>query len=106
MTDANGRMSVADFEALFAEIDNSGRWGADDSRGTLNLLQPSHVVAAAATVRTGRTVTLSLPLNTVAGPDNPSPAVHYMAIGHEDADHPINSLRSERLGVEDFTTFV
>ena len=29
-----------------------------------------------------------------------------MAIGFEDPDHPINSLRSERLPVADFTTFV
>ena len=79
-----GRMSVADFDALFAELDNTGRWGDDDALGTLNLLTPSHVVAAAATVHSGRTVTLSLPVNTVAGPDNPSPAIHYMSIGHDD----------------------
>ena len=79
-----GRMSVADFDALFAELDNTGRWGDDDALGTLNLFTPSHVVAAAATVHSGRTVTLSLPVNTVAGPDNPSPAIHYMSIGHDD----------------------
>ena len=74
MSDAAGRMTVADFESLFAEIDNSGRWGDDDSRGTLNLLRPEHVVAATQTVRSGRTVTLALPLNTVAGPDTPLPS--------------------------------
>ena len=79
-----GRMSVGDFDVLFAELDNTGRWGDDDALGTLNLLTPSHVVAAAATVHSGRTVTLSLPVNTVAGPDNPSPAIHYMSIGHDD----------------------
>lgn len=78
------RMSVADFDALFAELDNSGRWGPDDGLGTLNLLAPEHVAAAAATVRSGRTVTLSLPINTVAGPDNSAPAIHYMSIGHDD----------------------
>ena len=46
-----GRMSVADFDAPFAELDNSGRWGDDDALGTLNLLAPEHVVAAAATAR-------------------------------------------------------
>jgi kynurenine formamidase len=35
-------------------------------------------------VRSGRTVTLSLPVNTVAGPDNPAPAIHHMCIGHDD----------------------
>lgn len=78
------RMSEADFDALFAELDNSGRWGDNDGLGTLNLLAPEHIVAGAATVHTGRTVTLSLPINTVAGPDNPMPAVHYMSIGHDD----------------------
>ena len=77
-------MSVADFDALFAELDNSGRWGADDGLGTLNLLAPEHVAAAAATVSSGRTVTLSLPINTVAGPDNPAPAIDYMSISHDD----------------------
>ena len=78
------RMTVVDFDALFAEVDNAGRWGGDDALGTLNLLAPEHIVAAAGTVRSGRTVTLSLPVNTVAGPDNPAPAIHYMSIGHDD----------------------
>jgi kynurenine formamidase len=81
---ASGKMTVGEFDALFAEIDNSGRWGPDDTMGTLNLLTPQHVVSAAATVRSGRTVTLALPVNTVAGPDNPSPALHHMSIGHDD----------------------
>ncbi len=83
-TPTNDRMSVDDFDALFAELDNSGRWGADDSLGTLNLLKPEHVAAGAAAVSSGRRVSLSLPINTVAGPDNPMPAVHYMSIGHDD----------------------
>jgi nitroreductase len=29
-----------------------------------------------------------------------------MAIGHEDVDHPINSLRAERLSTDEFVTFV
>jgi kynurenine formamidase len=78
------RLDVAGFEALYAELDNRGRWGAEDGLGTLNLLTPEHVVAAAATVRSGRTVTLALPINTVAGPDNPSPAIHRMTINHDD----------------------
>jgi kynurenine formamidase len=78
------QLSVADFDALFEELDNSGRWGPEDGLGTLNLLTPAHVAAAAATVRSGRTVTLALPINTVAGPDNPAPAIHRMTIGHDD----------------------
>lgn len=84
MATTSDKMNVDDFDALFAELDNSGRWGADDSLGTLNLLKPEHVAAGAKAVINGRRVSLSLPINTVAGPDNPMPAVHYMSIGHDD----------------------
>lgn len=62
----------------------AGTAGPDDTLGTLNLLTPAHVAAAAAAVRSGRTVTLSLPVNTVAGPDTPAPSIHYISIGHDD----------------------
>jgi hypothetical protein len=29
-----------------------------------------------------------------------------MALGHEDAAHPANRLRTERVAVDDFTTFL
>ncbi len=78
------RMTVADFDELFEEIKTWGAWGPDDVLGTLNHLRPEHVVSAAATVTSGRTVTLSLPVQTTAGPDTPAPAIHYMSIGHDD----------------------
>ena len=73
--------------AAFPELSNWGRWGQDDDRGTLNYITPEHIQAAARLVRTGRSVSLSLPVNTVAGPDNPRPALHYMIHRH-DADLP------------------
>ena len=42
---------------------NWGRWGADDEIGTLNLVGPEQVRAAAALVRAGRTVSLTLPFD-------------------------------------------
>lgn len=72
------RLGVADFQALFDRCSNWGRWGADDQRGTLNLLTPEKVARAAATVREGHTVSCSLPLNTVPDVDNTSPALHFM----------------------------
>lgn len=42
------------------------------------MLAADHIRAAAALVRSGRTVSLALPINTVAGPDNPQPAIHHM----------------------------
>jgi hypothetical protein len=41
---------------------NWGRWGADDQRGTANLLTPERTAAAARLVRTGRTFSLAVPL--------------------------------------------
>jgi kynurenine formamidase len=78
-----GRISNAEFEDLFQEVCNWGRWGADDERGTLNYITPGHIRTAAALVRTGRSVSLALPINTVAGPDNARPAVHYMVQLHD-----------------------
>jgi kynurenine formamidase len=80
---APSRISGADFDKLFQEVCNWGRWGADDELGTLNYIQPEHVSAAAALVRIGRSVSLALPINTVAGPDNGRPAVHYMVKLHD-----------------------
>ncbi|MFI5282514.1 MAG: cyclase family protein [Candidatus Dormibacterales bacterium] len=72
-------ISVAEFEKIFESVKNWGRWGADDERGTLNLITPERVKHAASLVRSGRTVSMSIPINTVAGPDNPNPAIHYMS---------------------------
>lgn len=71
-------ISGVEFERIFQSVCNWGHWGRDDERGTLNYITPHHIRAAAALVRLGRTVSLSLPINTVAGPDNPCPSVHHM----------------------------
>ena len=76
-------VSAGEFEQLFQRVSNWSRWGPDDDLGTLNYLKPEHVLASAALVRSGRTVSLSLPINTVAGPDNPHPSVHYMVKTHD-----------------------
>jgi kynurenine formamidase len=76
-------MSAQDFDRLFQKVSNWGRWGPDDERGTLNYITPAHVRAAAALVRSGRSVSLAIPINTVAGPDNPHPAARYMVQGHD-----------------------
>ena len=77
------RLSAEQFHELFDSLKNWGRWGADDDRGTLNYLTAEKVIAAVALVRTGRTVSMSLPLNTAAGPDNPNPVLHYMSLMHD-----------------------
>jgi kynurenine formamidase len=71
-------VSKAEFEKLFQAVNNWGRWGPDDDRGTLNYIRPEHVRRAAGLVRSGRSVSMAIAVNKVAGPDNPRPAVHYM----------------------------
>ena len=46
MPDAH--VSAEEFAALFDSLSNWGRWGADDERGTLNLLTAERVASAAA----------------------------------------------------------
>src|SRR5438034_5257552 len=42
---------------------NWGRWGADDERGTLNLLSPERILRAVGLVRRGRVYSLQTPLS-------------------------------------------
>ena len=83
MTEPGDRVSLAEFEAVFESVKNWGRWGPDDQLGTLNYITPEHVRAAAGLVRSGRTVSMEIPINTVAGPDNPNPAIHFVSQGHD-----------------------
>ena len=76
-------ISVTEFEAMFEAVKNWGRWGADDERGTLNYITPEHIRKAAGLVRSGRSVSMAIPINTVAGADNPHPAIHYMSQNHD-----------------------
>ena len=76
-------VSLAEFEAMFEAVKTWGRWGPDDDRGTLNYITPDKVAAAARLVRSGRTVSMAIPINKVAGPDNPNPAVHLMSMLHD-----------------------
>jgi kynurenine formamidase len=46
------------------DLSNWGRWGADDERGSLNLLTPELVKQAAGLVKTGKVYSLSMPLET------------------------------------------
>ena len=73
-------MTEAEFRELFEAVSNWGRWDATAERGALNNLTPERVAAAARLVRSGVTVTLSLPLNTEARIDIPEPADHHMTM--------------------------
>src|SRR5271163_718703 len=71
-------MATADVLAFHQTLSNWGRWGEDDQLGALNLITPEVTAVAAATVRSGRTVSCARALDTVASADNPSPVAHHM----------------------------
>jgi kynurenine formamidase len=52
------------FEKYYSDCSNWGRWGADDQRGTLNYITPEVVREAASMVRSGKTLSLQLPLDS------------------------------------------
>jgi kynurenine formamidase len=72
------RMTDSELLALMEKVSNWGRWGADDQRGTLNLLTLDKRIRAMKLPSTGQSVSMSLPLATAAAPDNPTPAFHLM----------------------------
>ncbi len=80
MSDPHPLPTEDDVRAYFDQCSNWGRWGADDSAGTINLITAAKRREAAATVRSGRAVSLAHPLNTQGGPGNWNPAQHFLRI--------------------------
>ena len=86
-----------EFTELARAVNNWGRWGSDDERGTLNLLTPAHAAAAAALVRSGKQFPLAIPLSEdgpqlgfVAGRTNPS---RTMVAVHEPLGGDVDGVR-------------
>ena len=86
-----------EFAALAREVNNWGRWGADDERGTLNLITLAHVREAAALVRDGKRLSLALPLSEdgpqlgfVKGRTNPT---RTMVAVHEPLGDGVEGVR-------------
>ncbi|MEV7377295.1 cyclase family protein [Streptomyces lydicus] len=81
-------VSRAEFDALFASVRTWGRWTPAD-RGACNRITADRVRRAAALVRSGTVVPMARPWDTVAGPDNSRPALHYMSdLGDVEAPEP------------------
>jgi nucleotide-binding universal stress UspA family protein len=91
VTSRQRAMSLDEFEALFREVSNWGRWGSDDQRGALNLVTPDKVRAAAGLVRDGVTVNLSWPLPTEGDVENYRPVVHLMTRAGDLAEESASS---------------
>jgi kynurenine formamidase len=80
-TAQTGTITAAEFAALFEQIKNWGRWGADDQRGALNLITSEKRARAAALVTEGVTVSAANPVPVMPGPNNPRPAVRAVLGG-------------------------
>lgn len=92
-------VSRADFDTLF---DRLRRWQPDeaaDERGARADLGAADVHAALAVPRTGRTISLSLPINRVTAPDNPRPALHHM-VDLGDVEAPEPSAHKDFIGLD------
>jgi kynurenine formamidase len=75
-------LTTQEFDALYDEV---AQWDDASDRGTLRYLTAERVVAAARLVRSGLSVSLSLPMATDFRPDCPTPAEHRMtSLGGDD----------------------
>jgi kynurenine formamidase len=82
--------TTAEIAELMQKVSNWGRWGRHDQRGALNYISKEKRAAAARLVRTGETVSLSVPLATRPSRDNPVPVTHLM-IRSGNVGHPLGS---------------
>jgi kynurenine formamidase len=73
--------NVAEFDELFRQVSNWGRWGKDDQLGAANLVTEAKRRQAAGLVKRGITVSLAHNAITEKAIDNPSPFEHTMNPG-------------------------
>ena len=75
-----GPHTLAEYDAMFTELNNWGRWGEDDERGTANLVTEAKSRDAAGLVTRGVSVSLSHNPMPEEAADNPDSAFeHVMA---------------------------
>jgi len=89
-----GEHVTEDFRAIGDRVRNWGRWGDDDEIGTLNLVTPERLVAAAALVRQGKVFDLGIPFDRngpQTGADRTNP-LHFMT-EVSGVEHPTGSMR-------------
>src|SRR5262245_25783490 len=70
-------VTPADYQRWKQEFRNWGRWGADDDRGTTNLITPAKIVTVAKLVKTGQVISLAHAVPQKAAADVPEGAVFH-----------------------------
>jgi kynurenine formamidase len=73
--------NLEEFDQLFNQVKNWGRWGKDDQLGAANLITDAKRKQALALAKTGLVVSMAHPPVKEAAPDNPSPFNHTMNRG-------------------------
>jgi len=81
---ASGRAprNAAEFDELFKQVSNWGRWGKDDQLGAVNLITDAKRKQALALARAGVTVSLAHTLLTERAEDNSNPFEQTMLRGN------------------------
>ncbi|HTO52408.1 MAG TPA: cyclase family protein [Myxococcota bacterium] len=78
MSESRPALAPDQVAAFHKTLSNWGRFGERDQLGALNLITREKRVAAAKSVRTGRTVSCSRSLPTLPSIENPNPVQHHM----------------------------
>jgi kynurenine formamidase len=71
-----------EFDQLFHQVSNWGRWGKDDELGSVNLITPAKRKSALALAKTGESVSLAHNPITERAEDNSNPFEHTMLRGN------------------------
>ena len=80
-------MNLEMYDSVFERVSNWGRWGADDQSGAVSFITGDRIAQAAALVRSGRAVSLAMPIQTEGtAPDGRGSAVHLMTSAYDGAD--------------------
>src|SRR4051812_36080843 len=92
--------TLDEFRRVADRVRNWGRWGDDDELGTLNLITPETIVAAAQCVRTGKVFSLGADFTAdgvqgSAAPFRGNP-IHLMTVDGGDARHLSEAVRGFR----------
>jgi len=74
-------LNAEEFDQLFQQVKNWGRWGADDQLGSVNLITAAKRKQALSLAKTGQTVSLVHNPLTDKADDNASPFEHTMNRG-------------------------
>src|SRR5262245_4559540 len=74
--------NAAEFDELFKQVSNWGRWGKDDQLGSINLITPAKRKQALTLAKTGESVSLARNPMTERAEDNNNPFEHTMLRGN------------------------